>query len=298
MMGGDLAACSPEEIDRRVKGIEQAALAHKRMIAAGLHLCHEGDWQAFGDKLHLNASGAQRLLALGVKLSKPLFDTKVEGEDVIIDCVLEATWPAFGKAMTDVGSCSTRDKFYYNPDTSKQTQFAKCLAQAEGNRELAMRMLVGDVKKKAYANAQGRVVSGILGIRDLTLGQLKEAGLGTGKIEKGAVNFRKGATEASAAEAKQETQFVPWEGLGALGSGSIVQTVGVLVGVQEKKKTNGEKYHRLEFTDGITMNYWKEKIPETFVEGVSLAITVKVKTYQGKPQYQCEHAEHAEPQGE
>jgi len=296
-MGGDLATCSPDEIERRVKGIEQAANAHKRMIAAGLHLCHEGDWQAFGAKLHLNASGAQRLLALGVKLSSPLFDVKVEGEDVIVDCVLEATWPAFGKTMTDVGSCSTRDKFYYSPDPNSRTQFAKCLEQAEGNRELAMQMLTGDVKKKAFANAQGRVVSGILGIRDLTLQQLREAGLGTGKIEAGAVNFRKNATTETRQEAKDQKQFVPMEGLGGLGNGSIVETTGTLIGVQQKTKPkDGKHYYKLQFADGPEMTYWGETVD--FAEGSSLVIEVKVGEYQGNKQFQANHIEAAEPQGE
>lgn len=295
-VGGDLSMATPEEIDRRVEGIERAAKAHKRMVAAGLHLCNEDDWKMFGEKLHLLSGGAQRLLALGIRLSTPVFDVRSEGEDVIVDCVLEAQWPAYGKTMTEVGSCSTRDKFYFNIDPSKQSQYAKYLSQAEGNRELAMKLLQADVKKKAYANAQGRVVSGILGIRGLTLAQLKEAGLGTGKIKDGAVNFGKGATPETVAERSSQGEFVPLAGLNELAVGSKVQTAGTVVGTWERNKhfSVGCEYA---LPDGqmqrVYFKYWKvaSEMPDWLKEGADIVIDVKVGEFKGDKQFQAEHIE-------
>lgn len=294
-MGGDLATLTPAQLEDRVAAVGRVAEAKQRMIMAAMKLTYPEDWKDFDDKPYLTGDGAERLCAVGINLSSPVFDVREEGEDVFVECLLEATWPAMGQRSTQIGTCNTKDKLWDN--ASPRALINQFREKAEGNERLARQMLVGHIKKKALQNAESRAVCSVMGIKGLKWEHL--AAIGYTKDKAGAqVSFRKGATKASAAESKDKKQFVTMDGLAGLGIGSIVETTGTLIGVRQltfKKDGEDKPYYKLQFADGPEMTYWGETVD--FEEGSSLVIEVKVGEYQGNKQFQANHIEAAEPQG-
>ena len=292
----DAALMSPQQLDAAVGQIERAAEAKKRLILAALKLTYRDDWVDFGGKPYLTGSGAERLCAVGIRLSTPLFDVKESGEDVLVECVIEASWSFTGQTVTALGACSTRDKFFYGGGSDRLTNFRKCVEAAEGNERLARQLLAQDVKKKAYKNAISRAVRAVMGIADLTWEQMKALGF-TPENAGASVSYSKGATTKTRAKAKQAepAKHVTISELAALAKGSVVSTSGAIVNVNKAGKRNA--YVTSDGTKQTAIIVWSEDDPVAFaINGAAVHFPrVTVGEFRGEPQYVADSIEPVEP---
>ncbi len=280
-----LAHMTPEQIDEAVASIERVANAKKKMIRAALALTYTHDWIDHGGAPYLEGEGAQRLCAVGIKLSEPVFDERREGDNLFVECMLQASWTFTAQTVTEIGRADTLDKMWDN--TSERCALAQYRERAGGNEKLARLMMLGNVRKKALMNATSRVVRAVMGIKGLTWEDL--AALGLTREKAGAkVDYKKGATRKTAKAAKEKPAVVELKAMLALPVGS---RCGVTATV--KKAATYAKMHTLTVTAGAdecTILMWKSDVGDVMPEGVvegepSHFPDVDLRDYQGKLQY-------------
>lgn len=275
----DLATMTAEQIDAQCAKLERIAEAQTRLIMTALKTkTRNKDWIDFGGKPYLTGDGAERLCAVGIRLGTPMFDVRHDGEDIIVDCLLEASWHFTGQTVTGLGSCSTRDKLYGT------SEYELCLARAEGSTRLARKLLEGHIKKKAQKNATGRAVSAVMGISGLSWDDLKPYGI----ILDGAgarVDFKKGATAATRSAAKKDVRRSTVAELLKLGKGSITAVGGAIRLANAFAKF--WKFAVRDETGECTIIIWKqEPLPDIAAAGNEVFFPkVEVREYQGSPQY-------------
>lgn len=276
----DLAGMTAEQVDEQCAKLTRIANAQNRLIMTALTTKTRGkDWIDFGGTPYLTGDGAERLCAIGIRLGTPIFDVRHEGNDIIVDCLVEASWQFTGQTTTGLGNCSTRDKLY------SKSEYRLCLERAEGNVTLARKLLEGHVKKKAYKNATGRAVCAVMGISGLSWPELAEYGI-TPDMAGAKVDFRKGATLATKAAVSKILDRVSIPELKALPVGSRAAIGGTI-----KYAEKGAKSQKYTLTgDGGTIVVYvrsQDELPDWAVAGNEVWVPeVEVgKPFQGKPMF-------------
>ncbi|MBD3297941.1 MAG: hypothetical protein GF341_04740, partial [candidate division Zixibacteria bacterium] len=174
-----LGQMTDAEFQRHYQIMERGVERRFAVIKLAMKACEPKDFVDIGGKPWLQAIGARRCqLVTGIKVGRPVFETRVVGDDVFVECLLDGSWPAFGIDAIQIGSCDTRDKFYLGDldDEEGRSTYQQCLKRAGGDRDTAIQMLVASVKKKAYANTFSRLVSDLMGVRGLSWDSLSHLG--------------------------------------------------------------------------------------------------------------------------
>lgn len=290
----DLSRMPPELVDEACLSIKRAAEHRRKLVMAAVSFTRKHDWQRFGDdsddgKPYLEGEGAQRLCAIGLKLSIPIFATERMGDDYFVECLLECSWPRFDAKVCEIGTCDTLDKFYLGVPGDRST-YNQALERAGNNVALAKFSILGYVKKKALANATSRAVTALLGLRGLTWGDLREAGL-TAEGAGAKVGYAKGATTKKTSTAKKAA----WCSLAGLADLAIDSRVSISGKVG--RSSQFKKYAKIDVSgDGVSvvLQLWGTTIPEWVKPGASLFCPeVKVGEYNGR-QYTTNAIEEAQ----
>lgn len=167
-----------------VAGLERSVQLAERYFAfiekirrLAVNATRKADWIDESGSPFLMSDGAYKIAnAFGVTVSNMRFDPREDFSDEYGEWYLYtvhgvASWN--GREQPQVGTCSTRDKFF-----AKRTKDNK-------NYYLPLsEICVGDVKKKAVTNLLSRAIKSQLGL-DFTWDELEE--LSGGAIKKGAV---------------------------------------------------------------------------------------------------------------
>ena len=201
---------TPPDIEND-KLVEIAAAAEKRMEAIkkikrmAMRLTNEHDWVRMkakgGDKPYLQASGSEKIARLfGISWRFIGDPQRINDEDGHFGYEVRMEFMGSGSKIEVVGTRSSKDEFFttrykYNPETKQ--------------REIALippgELDAGDLLKSAITNTIGNGITRLLGIRNLSWEDLKEAGLDTDKI--GIVEYRdKPKSDGGQGEGQKEIQ--------------------------------------------------------------------------------------------
>jgi hypothetical protein len=153
--------------DGYVARLRDQARLFKAAKLALISATNDGDWHDQDGKPYLLDSGIQNLAdAAGVEFGAPVLKEE-KGEDsdgryVIYTCELTGIWKATGRTHSDIGASSSRDPFY-----------------AVKNKEPVPfeKIRLDMVKKKAFTNAQHRVLTKLLGMNGLSWDQVEGEGI-------------------------------------------------------------------------------------------------------------------------
>lgn len=292
-----LATMTPGQVEQQVEVIKRVAEAQKQLVLAAVTRTYAHDWQDFGGKPYLEGEGADRLAGIGLKLGEPVFDVAKEDGEYHVECLVCATWPAMGCEGYGLGSCSTRDKFFVGREDSK-SRYNQLLVLANGVEAVAKRMLLPDVKKKAYQNAKSRAVSEVMGLHGITWADLKPMGITPEKAGV-RVDYKKGAKKTDRKSAVEPAISV--EKLTALPIDSRASLKGTIVRTSQMGKRRGFQIN--DGTDAVWIIRWAatpdDPMPEWASEGQAVFCkNIRVAEYQGSRQYVAESIEpiDAEPQ--
>lgn len=279
---------SPQQIEAMGKRIEALGKAKQQLVKYVLRgWLLPRDFTDFGGVPYLQGVGAQRLLAVGLKVSKPRFEVTLIGDDVLAEAHITVTWARFGIEISEVGTCSTRDKLWDN-DKDNCT-LAQLMETCSGNEKLARAILAQNVRKKAYMNALSRGVGAALGIRGMTWEQLADAGFKADRTTR--VAFAAGETSAAKKARKAAPNRVTITELKNMGLGSVVSTSGEVLAIKEWPKSKV-----WDVTDGTTvlkiMIWTTDPVPAFSAVGKTVFFpVVKLKDYKGDRQYVTEDIE-------
>lgn len=291
---GELATMTPQQQEAAIGQIERAAEAKKRLILGAIKRCYPHDFVDFDGKPYLQGEGANRLCDVGIRLSAPVFEVEVVGDDVFVECLVEADWPAMRQSDTGLGTCNTRDKLWDNK--SPRSYMNQCRERAGDNESLARKMLVGHIKKKAHSNATARAVCAVMGIKGLTWDELAAIGFTADKA--GAqVKYKRKATKESAAKASEKPEVVSLAVLQTLADGSMSAVVGII-----KSFTDGAKSRRFLISDGteeMNIHVQLDKVADWMTPETEVYFSrVEVALYSNKLYYWGRSFELTEPSGE
>ena len=160
-----------EKSEKRIEAV-------KKIIRAALRITNHRDWVLIGNEPYLTASGAEKVARLfGISW----YDMKIEEEEredekgkfFMFTC--KAKFRLGEIEIEAVGTCSTRNKFFY---------------LAKGRVKELHEIDIPSVKKTAMTNCILNGVKRLLGLRNLTLEDLKSAGVSIDKITR--VTFKEG----------------------------------------------------------------------------------------------------------
>lgn len=287
-----LGVFTEERANQIVEEAERKIACAKRLIVAALHMTKSHDWHTFGEKPYLQGEGALRMLAVGVKVSAPVFETHQEGDDFFSRCTVRADW-FLGQSVCEIGNCNTRDKFYAND--SAGSQLNKIREQCAGNEALARRALKDFVEKKALSNAYSRAITAVMGIRGYDWDDLAEAGLTRGK---GAtIDFKKPGDTGSKPAARKAASGGGRKKAPPATEGTLADLLVAELGSHisfEAAITGGRQFEKFAIVtvvdggDTVDLKYWCTETPEWAQAGSVVKLTVEAGEYpkgSGKPDY-------------
>lgn len=178
--------------ERRIEKIQ-------KMITLSLKVTNTTDWVDQQGKPYLMGSGAEKVARLwGLKIHS-VKSEKITTEDektrfyyYMVTGVAEL--PGGRDSIVAVGTCSSKDQF-----------FAVGTIEIDGKKERVLKpqseVDETNIMKSAYTNFMVNAITRLLGIRNLTFDQLKQAGIDTDKI--GKVEYR-GTEMSEGAKAKKD----------------------------------------------------------------------------------------------
>lgn len=152
VLGGDSIIAVAREAEARVEAVTKI-----KMLA--LRVTNPNDWIDMGGKPYLQVSGAEkiaRLFGISWQIDEPSFEV---GDDGHYTYTYTGTFTLKGASVTVVGSRGTKD--WFNAKSADQCDKA-------------------DIKKAAYTNCIGRGITTLLGIRNLTWGEVEGQGIKAG----------------------------------------------------------------------------------------------------------------------
>ena len=165
---------APEIIEVKDTAVEAITMAERRLnhlkkfIKLAITVTNHQDWVMMGGTPYLQASGAQkvaRLFGIAWKNIQGVKEDKVDSKGGYYQYTYTGTFFLAGHETESVefnGTCSSRDKFF--------GQKGGELKDTEEVDEL-------NIKKKAWTNLLNRGIKGILGLNNLTVEDLKIAGI-------------------------------------------------------------------------------------------------------------------------
>jgi len=164
--------------------------AIQKIKMAMLRLTNKSDWQIFSDKPRLTEAGVKRLIMLLGISYKIIEMQRVVEEDGEYSYVvkIKAWWK--GIEIEDMGTANSKDPFVR---VRKDNQGKKI--------ELPLKLVdENNVRKKAIANACQRVLTSLLGLKNLSIDELRQAGIELGAT----IEFKKKKEEKK--EEKEEAK--------------------------------------------------------------------------------------------
>lgn len=170
-----------EKAEKRVEAV-------RKIKILSLRTTNPNDWTNQGGKPYLQVSGAEkvaRLFGISWRIDEPYY---VVEEDGHFRFDYKGYFSMAGIEIEAIGTRSSRDPFF---------------SGSKDNPKPPSEIDKGDVKKSAYTNCIGNGVTRILGIRNLTWDDLKEAGIDIEKIAK--IEYR---TAEMSEEAKDQREKI------------------------------------------------------------------------------------------
>jgi hypothetical protein len=155
--------------------IERGAEVYRRLKIIAIKMTKPTDWVVMGSAPYLLDRGAEVVAAPfgvdiepGIKLRK---EQRTDSRGVYDLWIAEGSAYSrrLGRRVTDIGTCSERDKFFaFN---GKELKEVDEIDQA-------------NIMKKAVTNLHTRLITKVVGLRGMTLDDLKEAGVELGNLPK------------------------------------------------------------------------------------------------------------------
>jgi len=160
-----------EKSEKRIEAV-------KKIIRAALRITNHRDWVLFAGEPFLTCTGAEKIARLfGISWYNMQIEEEErqdeKGKYIVFTC--KGRFRLKDVEIEAVGTCSTRNKFFY---------------LAKGRVKELHEISIPDVKKAAYTNCIANGVKRLLGLRNLTLEDLKAAGVNIDKIAR--VTFKEG----------------------------------------------------------------------------------------------------------
>lgn len=238
----EIEPASPLESDKLV---EMAAKAEKRIEAVNkikkmsLRVTNFHDWTDQGGKPYLQVSGAEkiaRLFGISWRFQGDIERRDEEGGHFSFDVPMEFIMA--GASIAFRGSRSSRDPFF-------SKKYGKEIPPQEIDKT--------DVMKAAITNTIGNGITRLLGIRNLTWEDLKEAAIDISKI--GKVDYKKGngsqPPAQSASQPKDPNAPASEKQIAAINA--ILGKMGVKDDVEKHKKVSS-----IVFNDPDVLKSFKE----------------------------------------
>ncbi len=179
-----------EMADRAEKRIE----AVKKIKLLSLRVTNAHDWTSQQDRPYLQVSGGEkvaRLFGISWRIDDPVM---VIEEDGHFRFDYKGYFSIGGAEIEAVGTRSSKDPFF---------------SGGKDNKKPPSEIDKGDVKKAAYTNCIGNGVTRILGIRNLTWDDLKEAGINKENVNK--IEYSKKEMSGEAQKLREEIKTMLME---------------------------------------------------------------------------------------
>jgi len=160
--------------------------AMKTILAVIVKVCHKRNIIDMGGNPYITDDGAEKIARVaGVSFTQPVitqyWDEDEEGRR-IWNVEAQGSCSVLGQNFYDIGGCTSEDKFI-------------------ANRRLGTSRMKLEIKKKCMANLRGRLVRGILGLKEFTWDELKSSGFKQDEASK--VEYNKGAKTGISDDAKE-----------------------------------------------------------------------------------------------
>jgi len=174
--------------------IEQRSQLFERVLNVALTATGPSDWVDQNGKPYLQASGAEKVARrFGVRI----FDIDIERENITDEGGTYYVYTVTGKGalgrgnelIEAIGTCSSRDVFFTRGGKMKQQDVD-----------------ITNIKKSAYSNFMGNVVTRLLGIRNLTWAELEKHGITRNGKTSVTYKNKNDAAAATKSTAKAETE--------------------------------------------------------------------------------------------
>lgn len=148
-----------EQAERKIEAV-------KKIKIMALAVTNSGDWIDEGGRPYLQSSGAEkiaRLFGISWNIEEPLVEYDEDGH---FTYTYKGTFSIKGVTIEAVGTRSSRDPFF---------------SKSHGKDIPPSEISKADVKKSAFTNLTANGITRLLGIRNLTWEELKEAGINPSK---------------------------------------------------------------------------------------------------------------------
>ena len=158
----DLLPLPDDSIIEAAQQAERKIEAVKKIKTMALAVTNSNDWIDEGGKPYLQSSGAEKIARL-FGISSVIDEPTIEyDEDGHFTYTYRGTFSIKGVSIEAVGTRSSRDPFF---------------SKSHGKEIPPSEISKADVKKAAFTNLTANGITRLLGIRNLTWEELKEAGI-------------------------------------------------------------------------------------------------------------------------
>lgn len=183
------------DIETVIDYAEKKVELYKRIRTVALKATTEDDWIIQKDGPYLMERGASSIANLyGVDIPAYKVDREMmedeKGRYFIFTAIGSAFSRSLGRWVSDIGTCSQRDKF-----------FGTLEGELKPMEDIDLTM----IKKKAGTNLKNRLVKSICGLLNVTMDDLKAAGLNVDKIKK--IEYKSGRQKREATLSKEAKQL-------------------------------------------------------------------------------------------
>jgi len=196
----DVPAISDSTLIQLAEQAEARVAAMQKIKKVALKMTNPTDWVDQNGKPYLQASGAEkvaRLFGISWQIDEPVPEHEDGGH---YNYTYKGYFSLAGATIEAVGTRSSKDGFFkkYGYENGQKTELPPSAIDK------------GDVKKSAYTNLLANGITRILGLRNLSYGDLEEfAGITKEMVER--VEYKKsgGKREDIASEGATDAVFVP-----------------------------------------------------------------------------------------
>ena len=174
----DVPAIADDNLVAIAEKAEKRIDAINKIKRVALKVTNHNDWIDQNGRPYLQTSGAEkvaRLFGISWRIDEPEF---VQEEDGHFSYTYKGYFSLQGVTIEAIGTRSSKDGFFKKYDYSQKDENGKPMKVELPPSEIDK----GDVKKAAYTNCIGNGITRLLGIRNLTYDDLKEAGIDVSKI--------------------------------------------------------------------------------------------------------------------
>lgn len=192
----NLPAIYDDQLIEIAERAEKRIEAVKKIKVASLKVTNAHDWTNQQDKPYLQVSGAEkvaRLFGISWRIDEP---TMLLEEDGHFSFTYKGYFSMGNAEIEAIGTRSSKDgffkRYFYEEENGRKNKIE--LPPTEIDK--------GDVKKAAYTNCIGNGVTRLLGIRNLTWGDLETAGIKKDQV--GKVDYKQAEMSPEAQNQREE----------------------------------------------------------------------------------------------